>query len=146
MLKSHKEREANQFLCLHTPFYVPSAGNPPAGQEAPLPPPTPQSCTDRLAKNRSGFSYKVPWNSLPKDVLDTLKDNEDKKIRARQETIDTLKMAIVVKLISAYQAFKDSHPGSQKHPGLAISQSVTDQVTQVVKKIQLMFTQNSYQI
>lgn len=66
------------------------------------------------------------------DTLNTLAENEEKKQRAKQDTIDTLKKAIVKKLVSEYGSYKENHPGSQKHPGIKITISVTDQVTQVV--------------
>lgn len=84
-----------------------------------------------------GYDFKVPWDSLPEDLVKSLTKNEQEKKRAAQEDINTLKLAIAKKLVSSYKAYKEGHPNSNKHPGVKVYNSVTEQVTLEVSNYSL---------
>lgn len=76
----------------------------------------------------SDYEFTVRWSSLPKASLDSLHAKEVMLKQATPDEESELRIAIANKLITDYNAFKDTHPGLQKHPGLTIYKSVTDQV------------------
>ncbi|KAJ1525384.1 hypothetical protein ONE63_010199 [Megalurothrips usitatus] len=91
-------------------------------QHAPVARATPATETD------DSFKFNVPWNSLPKDTLNSLDNSEQTDRRAQQGDIDRLKLAIVKFLVSSYNSYKELQVGSKKHPGQKVYQSITDQV------------------
>lgn len=58
----------------------------------------------------------------------TLEASDVLKRRAEPEDEDTLKLALLKKVRADYEAFKETHPGLQKHPGVEVYKTVTTQV------------------
>lgn len=79
------------------------------------------------------YTFTVPWTSLPSSTLDTLTANEALNERASPSDESTIRLAIAKKLKADYKAFKESHPGQQKHPGMIIYKSVAKQVISIGK-------------
>lgn len=65
---------------------------------------------------------------MPDTTVKQLEANELLKERANPDDESTLKLALAIKILSDYKAFKETHPGTQKHPGVRIYKSATDQV------------------
>jgi len=74
------------------------------------------------------YKFKVPWTTLPKELLDKLEEAKRANRRASPHCIDELKKAIVPKLIADYEVFKETHPQSTKHPGRNAYRDIIEQV------------------
>lgn len=80
------------------------------------------------------FSFLVPWRSMPRDLMERLEATSASKTRACPDDEKALRLAIGKKLRSAYDSFKDTHPGMQKTPGIDIYDNVTKQVNDLTFK------------
>lgn len=74
------------------------------------------------------YSYTVPWSSLNRTLLSSFEGKEFSGERAEPDDEAEFRLAIAKKLRLDYKAFKESHPGLQKHPGVKIYKSVAEQV------------------
>ncbi|KAK3914252.1 Baculoviral IAP repeat-containing protein 1f [Frankliniella fusca] len=100
--------------------------------------PTPSSSNSFSAQSSSqrqpqllmpnAYSFRVPWNALPKELIKKLEKAKLSDKKAHYSDIAELKLAIAKKLQADYSAFKSSHPRAQKHPGRAVYRSVANEV------------------
>lgn len=81
----------------------------------------------------SAFAFTVPWGALSTTLLQSLQKADDDREMADPKDTRDLKLAIAVKLVSAYRSFREVHPGTQKHPGRKVYQDITKQVFMVSK-------------
>lgn len=92
------------------------------------------------------YTFTVRWSSMPQETLKKLEASELLKVRADPDDEGELRLALVKKVKSDYKAFKERHPGRQKHPGMTIYKSVTDQVIATFFFINVFYLQFHFRL
>lgn len=76
----------------------------------------------------SVFTFSVPWEQLPADLMTTLDEASRNQEPATTKDKKELRLAIAEKLLAAFKTHMENFPHKNKTPGRAIYIDVTDQV------------------